>query len=241
VIRIGTSGWTYRHWKGNFYPEGLSQRNWLEYYSENFSTVEINATFYHIPTVQTTRGWSERTPGTFRFSVKASRLITHVHRLEDCQDTVDWFFRSMEPMRKKTIAYLFQLPPSFCPDYQFLDDFLARLPGGNRCVLELRNPDCTTDALLNTLETHGVGFCIHDYSGRQSPLLITGDTVYLRFHGFQARYAGSYPHEVLGQWAERIGEWAAQGKDVLAYFNNDLDGSAVRNALSLRAMVDCAL
>lgn len=234
LIRVGTSGWTYPHWKGVFYPDEVPRRSWLEHYARHFPTVELNASFYRIPTQSTARGWAERTPGEFRFSVKASRLITHVRRLSDCRREVDWFFRELSPLRSKVCAYLFQLPPSFSPPEQLLEEFMALLPPDDRYVFELRNPECYSGAVPRLLERHEAAFCIHDLPGRQTPVLVTSPLVYLRFHGTGGRYTGGYTEDALRQWAGRMRSWSAQGREVLAYFNNDIGGYALRDASSLR-------
>ncbi|UCF97485.1 MAG: DUF72 domain-containing protein [Spirochaetaceae bacterium] len=238
MVRIGTSGWTYKHWKGNFYPENLPQRRWLEYYTEHFNTVELNASFYHIPKASTARGWAERTPANFRFSVKASRLITHVHKLKSCEDTVEWFFRELEPLREKISAFLFQLPPSFSPPPEDLESFIALLPRDNRYVFELRNPCCYSGPIPELLQRFEVAFCIHDLSGRETPPLANSSLVYIRFHGSGGRYAGSYSDAELEQWATRIRSWNAEGRHVLAYFNNDIEGHAIANARTLATKLD---
>ena len=235
--RIGTSGWTYKHWKGNFYPDSIPQKRWLEHYSEHFDTVELNASFYRIPKASTSKGWHHRTPAEFRFAVKASRLITHVRRLDGCGEALDWFFRELEPLRDKICAYLFQLPPSFSPQPERLESFLSLLPPGNRYVFELRNPACYSGAVPELLESSGVTFCIHDLAGRESPQLVTSSLVYIRFHGTTGRYSGSYPDSTLRQWASLIRSWSAQGKEVLAYFNNDIGGHAIQNARTLKQML----
>jgi uncharacterized protein YecE (DUF72 family) len=183
MFEIGTSGWTYKHWKGNFYPENLPQRRWLEYYTEHFKTVEINASFYHIPKASTARGWAERTPADFRFSVKVSRLITHVHKFKNCDDTVEWFFRELEPLKEKVSAFLFQLPPSFSPEPGVLESFIATLPHGNQYVFELRNPSCYSGPIPELLRSCEIAFCIHDLSGLKTPPITTSSLVYIRFHG----------------------------------------------------------
>ena len=238
MIRVGTSGWTYKHWKGDFYPENLPQRCWLEYYTNHFTTVELNASFYNIPKASTARGWAERTPPDFRFSVKLSRLITHVKKLKDCQETVEWFFRELEPLREKITAFLFQLPPSFLPQTETLESFLSLLPQNNRYVFELRNPNGYAGAIPELFEKLGIAFCIHDLQGLQAPLRVTSSLVYLRFHGSGGRYSGGYSEAELAKWASRIRNWSEQGRDVLAYFNNDVGGFAVRNARTLIQKLD---
>lgn len=236
MIRIGTSGWTYPHWRGELYPRGLPQRLWLEHYASRFDTVELNASFYRIPKQATVRAWAERTPADFRFAVKVSRLITHVRRLRDCAELLQWFFGELEPLRDKLCACLFQLPPSFAPQPELLESFLSLLPQGLPYVFELRNPDSYAGAVPRMLEKHGIGFCIHDLPGRETPLLLTSPLAYVRFHGTAGRYSGAYSQAQLRRWAQRMRSWSDQGHEVLAYFNNDIGGHAVRDALSLR---DC--
>jgi uncharacterized protein YecE (DUF72 family) len=234
VIWIGTSGWTYKHWKGKFYPEKISQRLWLEYYAERFKTVELNASFYHIPKKNITEGWAQRTPPDFRFSVKVTRLITHIRKLENCDDIIEWFFKEMDPLKKKVLAYLLQLPPSFIPTPDRLKNFIGSLPHGNRYVFEFRDKNAFTGPLPEILSEQNIGFCIHDYRGIESPPIVTSDVVYLRFHGYGRQYAGSYPDDVLTDWSRKMKEWRDEGRMVLVYFNNDLEGSAISNAMTLR-------
>jgi len=236
MVRIGTSGWVYPHWRGAFYPQALAQRRWLEYYAERFATVELNATFYRIPAQEAARGWRERTPAGFRFAVKMSRLVTHVNRLRDCGEILEWFFRATAPLAEKASAFLFQLPPSFRPEPAELEAFCELLPRAGRYALEFRNREAYPDAVLRIMEERGLGFCIHDYPGRATPHLVTSELVYLRFHGHEGRYTGSYPEEVLAGWAQRIGGWLREGKEVLAYFNNDIGGQALADALCLRRL-----
>jgi uncharacterized protein YecE (DUF72 family) len=237
VIRIGTSGWTYDHWKGRFYPEDLTQKHWLEYYTTIFNTVELNATFYRIPKSSVAEGWFRRTAEDFRFAVKVTRLITHVHRMKNCEDRIEWFFRNLAPLSEKICAYLLQLPPSFIPDEDLLRDFTRLLPPA-KYIFEFRNRDCYTKPLAGVLREFGAGFCIHDFPERESPLWVTSDTVYIRFHGYRHRYGGDYPENVLEEWAERIRGWSRKGLDVYGYFNNDAEGNAVKNAQMLKNLVE---
>ncbi|NIO86504.1 MAG: DUF72 domain-containing protein [Candidatus Aminicenantes bacterium] len=207
---------------------------WLEYYAEHFNTVELNASFYHIPKNNVTMGWAQRTPRDFKFSVKVTRLITHVRKLQNCDDIIEWFFREMEPLRKKVLVYLLQLPPSFTPNPDHLKIFLNRLPQINRYVIEFRNESAFTGSLPDILTEKNIGFCIHDYPGIESPPVVTSDVVYVRFHGYGRQYAGSYPDDVLRDWSIKMKKWSDGGRTVLVYFNNDLEGSAISNALTLR-------
>jgi uncharacterized protein YecE (DUF72 family) len=233
MIRVGTSGWSYKHWKSVFYPEGIPQKKWLEYYADRFDTVELNASFYRIPSSRTTDGWRNRTPDGFVFSVKMSRLITHVHRLRDCEEQLRWFFEAMAPLREKTAVFLIQLPPSLEPDREGLEAFIRALPHGNRYAFEFRNRKSYSGAVVEVLAERGMGFCIHDIEGSPAPMTVTADFVYVRFHGYGGRYRGCYPDSVLKSWSERITSWASTGKDVYVYFNNDLGGNAVENAGTL--------
>ncbi len=186
MIRIGTSGWSYKHWKGKFYPEGLSQRRWLEYFAEHFETVEINSSFYHIPRENVTAGWAEKTPADFLFSLKMSRLVTHVHKLKDPADTLEWFFKSIKPLFGKVAAILIQLPPSLCPAEERLENFFTVLhrteeringeKGGYRYVLEIRNVHCYSATLFNMLKNYRVALCLHDFGKASTEKLLEGTT-----------------------------------------------------------------
>ncbi len=237
MIRIGTSGWSYRHWKGKFYPDNLSQRKWLEFYEARFNTVELNASFYRIPKRSIVEGWVQRTSPDFKFSVKVPRLITHVRKLSNCDDIVDWFFKNMEPLVKKVLVYLLQLPPSFTPTPDRLRNFILHLPRENRYVFEFRDESAFTGPLLNILSEHDIGFCIHDFPGIETPTVVTSDLVYVRLHGYSNLYAGSYPEDVLKEWAYKMKRWNDDGKTVLVYFNNDLEGNAISNAMTLRDLI----
>ena len=139
-VLLGTSGWSYDHWKERFYPQNLSRNKWFEYFTEQFDTVELNASFYRIPTVKITEGWKERSPDGFRFSVKVSRLITHVKKLKDCRKELEWFFSVFEPLKEKVCIYLLQLPPNLKVDIPRLEDFSKLLPSENNYAFEFRNP-----------------------------------------------------------------------------------------------------
>jgi uncharacterized protein YecE (DUF72 family) len=165
--------------------------------------------------------------------VKASRLVTHVHKLSGCEETVGWFFRELEPLRDKVAAFLFQLPPSFLPQPDRLESFLSLLPQNNRYVFELRNPDGYSGAVPEVLERFGIAFCIHDLHGKETPHLVTSSLVYIRFHGTGGRYSGSYSDAELQRWASRIRSWSDEGREVLVYFNNDIGGFAIHNAKTL--------
>ena len=234
---VGTSGWTYRHWKGRFYPDSIPQKRWLEYYVGQLSSVELNSSFYRIPSQKTAQGWLDRTPDSFRFSIKMNRLITHERKLIDCEDTINWFFRDLAPLDPKIAAYLIQLPTSLQPSEELLVQFHKGLPPDTRYVLEIRNTAAYCGIVPSVMRSLGFGFCIHDFPRLETPVVVTSDLIYLRFHGYGKRYGGSYPEGLLREWSERIRNWCAEGFKILAYFNNDIDGFAAKNAMTLRRMV----
>ncbi|MFW6244995.1 MAG: DUF72 domain-containing protein [Fibrobacterota bacterium] len=236
ALMLGTSGWTYNHWKEVFYPADVPKKRWFEYFSRHFDTVEINASFYRIPTPKVTQGWADRSPDSFRFAVKMSRLITHVRKLRNCEHELEWFFSSFEPLREKIAIYLIQLPPSLKYDPGRLGEFLDLLPKG-KFALEFRNTSWYRDEIYDLLSSRGVAFCVHDMPGLQTERIVTGSSVYLRFHGYFDLYGGDYPDSVLENWANWIRQRHSEGVDVFGYFNNDLEGFAVKNCLRLKEML----
>ncbi len=180
MVLIGTSGWNYQHWRGKFYPEQLSQRKWLEYFSTHFKTVELNSSFYHIPKESVTKSWFTRTPTSFSFSVKVTRLISHIHKLRECEDVIEWFFSSCRPLAPKIPVYLIQLPPSLCPDPETLTDFIPVLvekahkhtdnnpdkKSKLRFSMEIRNKKCDIEKIASILEEYNISLCLHDYGGK---------------------------------------------------------------------------
>ena len=235
-IRIGTSGWVYRHWQGLFYPANLPQKQWFAYYARSFDTVEINSTFYHLQNASVFEHWQQQAPGGFLYSIKASRIITHNQRLEGCQDTLETFLSRASLLGETLGPVLFQLPPSFSLDLSRFESFFALLPQGFSYAMEFRNPTWLTEEVFALLERFGVALCIHDMSPLQVPLRITAKFVYLRFHG-DVDHAGDYPLETLAAWVERIQTWQRNGLAVFAYFNNDASGMAVRNALTVKQLL----
>ncbi|HEX9401917.1 MAG TPA: DUF72 domain-containing protein [Anaeromyxobacter sp.] len=234
-IRIGTSGYMYRHWRGLLYPEGLAQRRWLERYAALFDTVELNATFYRLPSPETVERWRDASPPGFTFAVKGSRYLTHMKRLLDAGAGLRRFYRPVSRLHAKLGPVLWQLPPQMAPDADRLDHFLARLPAGRHAV-EFRDPDWYSDETCDVLDRHGAAFCEHDQVKRPPPRL-TGGFRYVRFHGTTGRYAGRYGAASLRPFALDYLDSAARGVPVFVYFNNDVGGHAVRDALDLLALV----
>jgi uncharacterized protein YecE (DUF72 family) len=233
MIRIGCSGWQYRHWRGDFYPSALPASRWLEHYVDRFDTVELNNSFYRLPEQATFAGWRARTPPGFLFAVKASRFLTHMKKLKDPEEPLERFFSRACALGPKLGPVLYQLPPRWPADPARLDAFLAALPPRVRHVVEFRDPSWYDPAVLARLDAAGVSLCLHDMTGSTAPRVRVGPIVYVRFHG-TTRYGGAYPDADLEAWAAWLHAEHAAGRDVFAYFNNDVGGHAPRDAARLR-------
>jgi uncharacterized protein YecE (DUF72 family) len=240
-VRIGLSGWNYAHWRnGVFYPPRLPARRWLEVYAERFDTVEVNATFYRLPRPDAVAHWVEQTPERFLFSVKASRYLTHVRRLRDLGPGLERFLERIEPLLRspKLGALLWQLPPTFRRDHDRLADALGRLPCGLRHCVELRDPSWFVEETYALLREHGVALVIADrpevnaFQARE----LTADWTYVRFHAGTHGRRGNYSRRELEAWAARLRGWS-RTHEVLAYFNNDWEGFAPRNAALLKRLL----
>lgn len=237
-INIGTSGWHYEHWREHFYPGKLRTSDWLTYYGECFNSVEINGSFYKLPSKKTFKQWKKQTPGDFVFTIKASRYITHMKKLKDPGEPVKKFFDGIETIEEKMGAVVFQLPPKWNCNTDRLAGFLKALPGGHRYAFEFRDPSWITGEVNDILADSGAAFCIYDYAGFKSPRTLTADFAYVRLHGPHTDpYTGSYGKKELEKWRDRIIEWKNAGIDVFLYFDNDQAGHAVENAGRLKAMI----
>jgi uncharacterized protein YecE (DUF72 family) len=236
-VRIGCSGWNYAHWRnGVFYPPRCPARLWLDYYARHFDTVEVNATFYRLPRESSVAAWVAGTPPGFVFAVKASRYLTHVKRLTDLGSGIDRFLERIRPLvdSPKLGPVLWQLPGNFRRDDQRLAAALDALPPGRHCF-EFRHESWFADPVYELLRAHGVALVVGDDPRRPFQTLErTADWMYVRFHG--AEGTGSYPERDLRRWAERVEAWRREG-DVLAYFNNDWGGYAIRNGLRLKELL----
>lgn len=237
-IRIGTSGWRYDHWVGPFYPEGIRPADILPYYAERFPAVEINNTFYQLPDPKTPGAWRDATPNDFRFAVKASRYITHMKKLKDPHDSVRRFFEAVEALGDKLGPVLFQLPPKWGRDLGRLEEFFEALPRGRRYAFEFRDESWLGDETYELLEKRNAALCIYDLDGRRSPARTTADFVYVRLHGPDGPYQGSYDGRTLNGWARRFRRWRDEGRDIYCFFDNDDQGYAPRDALELQRMLE---
>ncbi len=240
VVRIGCSGWNYAHWRELIYPRGLPSRGWLECYATLFDTVEVNSTFYRLPTVKAVAGWVEQSPPGFLFAVKASRYLTHVKRLLDLGPGLDRFYERLQPLldSPKLGPILWQLPGNFRRDDERLAAALERLPHAQRHCFEFRHESWFADDVYALLREHGVALVIGDHPTRPFQTHeLTADWTFIRFHSGARGARGNYSETELREWAERIGRLRLDA-DVYAYFNNDWEGFAVKNGLRLRRLLD---
>jgi uncharacterized protein YecE (DUF72 family) len=236
-VLIGTSGWSYQHWVGPFYPKGTASSEWLSYYADRFETVEVNNTFYRLPSESMVRGWRERTPEGFCFAVKGSRFVTHFRKLRDTDASVDAFVRKARLLRDKLGVVLWQLPPDLTLDAELLDRFLAHLPRDVRHAVEFRNGSWLADEAYAVLRAHNVANVHVSSDEMPMDLTTTADFVYVRFHGL-AGYHGAYVKRSLEPWADFLAEQSAAGRDAYVYFNNDWEAHAPADAVRLREMVE---
>ncbi len=235
-IRVGTSGWHYDHWMGRFYPERLPKPKWLEFYSKEFDTVELNNTFYRLPNESTFEKWHDSAPDNFIFTVKASRYITHIKKLHEASDSVELFNQRAALLGEKLGPVLYQLPPNYKKDAGRLRDFLELLSKDVTNVFEFRNNSWYDDEIFDLLDKYKASFCVHDLGGKEAPLLVTGKIVYLRFHG-SADHSGDYTLKNLEGWVEFAQKHAKKTISLYAYFNNDINAYAVKNAKMLRDLL----
>jgi uncharacterized protein YecE (DUF72 family) len=238
-VRIGCSGWNYAHWRnGVFYPPRCPARLWLDYYARSFDTVEINATFYRLPSVKAVEGWVEQSPDGFCFAVKMSRYVTHVKRLRDLAPSMELFYSRIAPLvdSGKLGPVLWQLPGTFRRDDERLAAALGQLPAGRHCV-EFRHESWFVPEVYELLRAHDVALVVGDTPQRpfQAHELTAGWTFVRFHHGWHGR-GGNYSERELEEWAGRIMAWR-QSADVYAYFNNDWQGLAPKNARRLQQLL----
>ncbi|MCC7365822.1 MAG: DUF72 domain-containing protein [Dehalococcoidia bacterium] len=241
-IRVGTSGWHYKHWRGDFYPAELPSRAWFEHYAEHFDTVELNNSFYRQPTPAAWDLWRAEAPPGFVFAVKGSRFVTHLKRLAVEQDSVDLVMNGARRLGSHLGPVLWQLPPGFHRDERTvarLDRFLAMLPRDVPQVFEFRHDSWFGEDTRAQLDRCGASFCAYHMPGLEAPLHCAGGVVYVRFHGSTSKYGGGYSDTELRHWATRIrncGE-SADAHTAYVYFNNDIGGHAPRDAERLRELL----
>ncbi|MFC1485365.1 DUF72 domain-containing protein [bacterium] len=237
TLYIGTSGWCYQHWKNVFYPRDINSKDFLKYYAEYFATVEINNSFYKMPTQEVLKEWLNTVPKNFKFSVKASRYITHMKKLKDPSESLVNLFKAIKVLDDKLGPILFQLPPRWRCNLQRLDSFCKLLPKSYKYVFEFRDTSWFNIEVYDLLKEHNIALCIYNLNDYVSPLEVTADFIYVRLHGPGDAYKGKYNYESLRSWAEIICKWNKSGKEVSCYFNNDELGYAAQNALELSRII----
>lgn len=234
ILRVGTSGYHYNHWKGIFYPDKLPKARWLSHYTQHFDTVEINNTFYHLPSAAAFDTWKQQAPRGFCYALKFNRYGTHWMRLKEPERTIGNFLELAKRLGKYLGPVLVQLPPHWKINASRLDQFLVAATRSVRWAVEFRNPSWLVDEVFAVLRKHRAALCIHDMIP-DHPRLLTADWTYMRFHG--NHYGGSYSHEKLAAEAGWMRQQLAGGADVFAYFNNDAQGHALANAADLKRFV----
>jgi uncharacterized protein YecE (DUF72 family) len=236
-IRIGTSGWSYDHWSGIFYPEHMPPAGRLAYYAGVFGTVEIDATFYRLPSEHTVRTWRETVPEGFAFAAKGSRFVTHVRKLAGAGEAAGLFLQRMALLGDALEVVLWQLPPTLKGDPALLDAFLGELPQRPvRHAVEFRHESWLVQDTFDVLRRHGAAHVNVSSDAMPENLAVTSDFVFVRFHGTES-YHGEYARPALEPWGRFLSEQHSLGRDVYAYFNNDFEGHAPRDAARLIAML----
>lgn len=237
-LRIGTSGWVYPHWRGPFYPPDLPQSAWFAHYARHFDTVEINRSFYRLPSPEASAAWALESPEGFCFAVKASRYLTHMKKLKDPTEPLSRLQTAIAPLGSKLGPILYQLPPRWRFDADRLARFLACLPADERHVVEFRDPSWFNPEAYRLLERHGVALCVVSFPGVPVVWEATASFTYVRLHGVTQAYDYDYSQAELDVWAEGIRRFTEKGLDAYAYFDNDAHAYAVSNALALRGMLE---
>ncbi|KTD64914.1 hypothetical protein Lsan_0907 [Legionella santicrucis] len=237
-VNIGTSEWVYQGWKKIFYPPSLPDKDMLGYYASIFNSVELNNSFYRMPTAKNILKWRENTPEDFIFSCKASRFITHIKKLDEVQDQIHYLFRTLEGLEKKLGPVLFQLPPYWPLDFERLDQFIKELPKSFHITFEFRNKSWLCQRVYDLLLKNNIALCFYDYKGFQCPEIITSDFIYLRLHGPHLQpYSGHYKEESLLNYVHKFKVWNKLVKKIFCYFDNDEKVIAPHDAQLLKKLI----
>jgi uncharacterized protein YecE (DUF72 family) len=236
-VRIGCSGWVYKHWRGLLYPEELPQRLWFGRYAEEFDTVEINNSFYRLPAGDTFEKWRKQAPPGFCYALKANRYLTQAKKLKDCEEPLERMMTAVRRLGDRLGPMLYQLPPTMKINLERLQSFLHILPKDVTSVFEFRNSSWYEPELYALLERYGASFGVHDMPGSASERIAVGPIVYVRFHGGEGKYWGRYSDEGLLEWTDWLLNQTKRGRSAWCYFNNDIHGHAIEDARTLKSMV----
>jgi len=235
-VRIGCSGWSYPHWRKRFYPEKLPAREHFTFYAQHFNTVELNNSFYRQPPPERFGAWREQAPPGFLFAVKGSRYVTHIKRLTVEQKSIDLVVDAALGLGEKLGPILCQLQANFHVDLERLERFVAMLPDHERFTLEFRHESWLVPAVFELLRAHRIALCIPDHPKMPKSLEITSDFIYIRMH--LPPHGLGYGERALQPWADRVMGWRRGGLDVFVYFNNDMEGHAIKDAQTLMSLID---
>jgi len=236
-VHIGCSGYNYREWKGMFYPENIPQSKWLEYYTEHYNTVEINASFYRFPSGKSLKSWYDKTPPNFRFSLKANNQITHFKKFNGTQELINEFYDVADKsLKDKLECILFQLPPSVKYSRETLDRIVEQLNPAFNNVLEFRDAGWWNEDVYKILKSNKIIFCISSYPGLPDDFVKTADTVYVRLHGKTELYKSNYSNHELQQLRDSID--GSKAKHAFIYFDNTWGGNAIANAQTMQQLMN---
>ena len=235
---IGTSGWHYDDWRGRFYPGKWPKSRWLEFYTRYFPTVELNNTFYRLPSEKAVANWYNISPPGFIFSIKVSSFITHIKKIQNTSEALSNFMSRTSFLNEKRGPLLYQLPPGMHRDDEVLTGFLKNLPDGYKHVVEFRHKSWLTDSVFELLRKYNAGLCVFDMPDLSCPLMATADFAYIRFHGRDSLYSSCYTDNELADWANRIAGLSVNLESVYIYFNNDVAGYALKNAVTIRGYLE---
>jgi len=240
---IGTSGWNYRHWRGRFYPPGLRQADWLDYFVHRFRSVEVNNAFYRVPAPDHVRQWARRAPSRFRFAVKMWRGVTHFKKMKDCREHLRKFFEPVKELPgSQRGPVLVQLPSNQGKDLDKLDTFLADVkemtrPTRWKIAVEFRRRDWLGIETYDLLDRHRAAICLHDMPPADVISTNGARFVYLRRHGPAGDYRGSYSSRAIAEDAARVRGWLSEGRMVFVYYNNDAEACAIHDAQRLEEAI----
>jgi len=238
LFHIGTSGWMYDHWRGIFYPDGISQSEMLSFYAKSFDTVEVNNTFYQLPKAKSVQQWEDKVPRNFLFVIKANRYITHMKNLKEVKKPLKNLLDTVGLLKKRLGPVIFQLPPNWQVNTKRLEDFLDILPKRQKYVFEFRHPSWYRKRIFDALKKNNVALCIHDHAQGKSPEKLTTGFIYIRLHGPHGAYSNKYSKSQIKKWAEKIKKWQKKGIEVFCYFNNDARAFAIENAKELKNLLN---
>lgn len=236
MIYLGTSGWYYKHWIGNFYPQDLDQNKWLEYYSEKFNSVEVNSSFYRLPFKNMIKGWINRTPDDFKLTFKGSQIITHRKKLKDIDEYLNRFHERIKIAEDRIGVILWQLPPTLKKDINLLENFLNSLKNQYKQCIEFRHNSWFKNEIYNIFKKYDIAFCVVSAPGLNEDVEITSNFAYFRWHGINNWYNYNYSKQELYSWAVKIKKLDVE--NIYGYFNNDYNAYAPKNCLELKRIIE---